>query len=87
MHTNKPSAAQRNQISRRRFLRGVGVTMALPWLESINVWGAVSDSATAATSASAASTATAASGPKCFRRDVHGQRHQRESLVGQRLGR
>jgi len=29
-----------HQISRRRFLRGVGVAMALPWLESIPVWGA-----------------------------------------------
>jgi hypothetical protein len=28
------------QISRRRFLRGVGVAMALPWLESVPVWGA-----------------------------------------------
>ena len=26
--------------SRRMFLRGVGVTMALPWLESVPVWGA-----------------------------------------------
>jgi Protein of unknown function (DUF1552) len=26
-------------ISRRSFLRGVGVTMALPWLESLHVWG------------------------------------------------
>src|SRR6476619_1290062 len=26
-------------LSRRTFLRGVGVTMALPWLESIPVWG------------------------------------------------
>src|SRR5215831_1306438 len=26
-------------ISRRAFLRGVGVTMALPWLESAPVWG------------------------------------------------
>lgn len=26
-------------ISRRKFLRGVGVTMALPWLESVPVWG------------------------------------------------
>jgi len=25
--------------SRRAFLRGAGVTMALPWLESFNVWG------------------------------------------------
>ncbi len=27
-------------IHRRTFLRGVGVTMALPWLESLPVWGA-----------------------------------------------
>jgi hypothetical protein len=27
-------------IPRRTFLRGVGVTMALPWLESVPVWGA-----------------------------------------------
>jgi hypothetical protein len=26
-------------LSRRAFLRGVGVTMALPWLESVAVWG------------------------------------------------
>lgn len=26
-------------IQRRTFLRGVGVAMALPWLESVNVWG------------------------------------------------
>ena len=30
----------RNQVSRRTFLRGVGVAMALPWLESMPVWGA-----------------------------------------------
>ncbi|MEX0977803.1 MAG: DUF1552 domain-containing protein, partial [Pirellulales bacterium] len=28
-----------HQFSRRTFLRGVGVTMALPWLESRPVWG------------------------------------------------
>ncbi len=28
-----------HQFSRRTFLRGVGVTMALPWLESLTVWG------------------------------------------------
>src|SRR5580704_14446710 len=28
-----------NAVSRRAFLRGVGVTMALPWLESLPVWG------------------------------------------------
>src|SRR5947207_631785 len=27
-----------HQFSRRTFLRGVGVTMALPWLESLPVW-------------------------------------------------
>ena len=26
-------------FSRRTFLRGVGITMALPWLESRAVWG------------------------------------------------
>src|SRR3982751_6293676 len=26
-------------LSRRSFLRGVGVSMALPWLESVPVWG------------------------------------------------
>src|ERR1051325_2067202 len=30
------------RVSRRRFLHGVGVAMALPWLESIPVWGAPS---------------------------------------------
>ena len=35
------SASQPNhlQATRRAFLRGVGVTMALPWLESVPVWG------------------------------------------------
>src|SRR4051794_32089631 len=28
-----------HRFSRRTFLRGVGVSMALPWLESLNVWG------------------------------------------------
>lgn len=28
-----------HHFSRRTMLRGLGVTMALPWLESINVWG------------------------------------------------
>ena len=30
----------RPAATRRTFLRGVGVTMALPWLESVPVWGA-----------------------------------------------
>jgi len=29
----------RHQFSRRRMLRGLGVTMALPWMESLPVWG------------------------------------------------
>jgi hypothetical protein len=29
-----------NQLGRRTFLHGIGVTMALPWLESLSVWGA-----------------------------------------------
>jgi hypothetical protein len=37
------------QFSRRTFLRGAGVAMALPWLESFNVWG---DGPSAAASAS-----------------------------------
>jgi hypothetical protein len=31
-----------NQLSRRTFLAGVGVTMGLPWLESLPVWGSKS---------------------------------------------
>ena len=31
------------EISRRTVLRGAGVTIALPWLESMNVWGATAD--------------------------------------------
>jgi hypothetical protein len=34
--SNRPP---RHVLSRRRFLRGLGVTMALPWLESVPVWG------------------------------------------------
>src|SRR5207253_1359574 len=30
----------RREFSRRMFLRGAGVAMALPWLESVPVWGA-----------------------------------------------
>src|SRR4051794_16788273 len=36
------AARYRLKLSRRTFLRGVGVTMALPWLESIPAWGEVS---------------------------------------------
>ena len=34
---NQPN--DRRRVSRRLFLRGVGVTMALPWLESLPSWG------------------------------------------------
>jgi hypothetical protein len=34
-----PFQADRSHLSRRTFLRGAGVAMALPWLESIPVWG------------------------------------------------
>ena len=49
MHSSqsgRPSSAV-VQRSRRMFLRGVGVSVALPWLESVPVWGAARD-ATAA---------------------------------------
>jgi hypothetical protein len=42
----------RRGISRRTFLRGVGVTMALPWLESLPVFGAPATSAGAGDAAS-----------------------------------
>jgi hypothetical protein len=35
----------RHHVQRRRFLRGLGVTMALPWLESLRVWGDESSAA------------------------------------------
>lgn len=40
-----------HQFNRRRFLRGVGVTMALPWLESHLVWGETAKTARAASEA------------------------------------
>ena len=40
-----------HSFSRRTMLRGLGVTMALPWLESLNVWG---DDATGTRQASVA---------------------------------
>lgn len=39
------------QLSRRTMLRGVGVSMALPWMESLRVWG--DDSATTNTASQA----------------------------------
>lgn len=40
MNRPKPSVPTR-PMSRRTLLRGAGVAMALPWMESIRVWGAV----------------------------------------------
>jgi hypothetical protein len=52
--------AYQYRISRRRFLQGVGVTMALPWLESIPVWGQSTPTAeTVAAAQEAAATAGA----------------------------
>lgn len=38
----------REVVSRRTFLRGAGVAMLLPWMESLPVWGAVSKASKAA---------------------------------------
>src|SRR4051794_17380619 len=40
-----------HRFSRRTMLRGLGVSMALPWLESLNVWGDVARGASAASEA------------------------------------
>ena len=40
-------SAKPSSISRRTFLRGAGVCMALPWLETVPVWGASSSLAPA----------------------------------------
>jgi hypothetical protein len=40
-----------HQFSRRTMLRGMGVSMALPWFESLNVWGDVAQSANTASDA------------------------------------
>jgi hypothetical protein len=42
------SSRTRRQVSRRTLLQGAGVAMALPWLESIPVWGFAPESAHAA---------------------------------------
>jgi len=55
---NQPLGAARRGIPRRAFLRGVGVTMALPWLESLSGWGMAS--------ADAAETGAPAVFPKRF---------------------
>src|SRR5262249_1777763 len=68
-HTPRISAAaRRRELSRRTFLHGVGVTMALPWLESIRVWGAEppASAATGAVGEAAAGAAAAGPFPKRF---------------------
>jgi hypothetical protein len=44
------TSAFRANVSRRTFLRGVGVTMALPWLESMPAWGATTPASTVTSS-------------------------------------
>jgi hypothetical protein len=39
MNARKKRNIREHAFSRRRFLRGTGVVMALPWLESVSVWG------------------------------------------------
>ena len=41
----------KHKFSRRTMLRGIGVSMALPWLESLNVWGDAARGATVASEA------------------------------------
>ena len=70
--TTSPLQRNSREVSRRRFLRGTGVVMALPWLESLPVWGAEP---------------TAAARAQAARDSVHGQRRQSHGVVGQRIGR
>ena len=58
--------------TRRTFLRGAGVTMALPWLESL---------------AAGAPKPSSRRRAQAVRRAVHGMRRQPGPVVGQGLGR
>ena len=71
--TSSPLQRNSRELSRRRFLRGTGVVMALPWLESLPVWGAEPTAARPR--------------PKRLARSVHGQRRQPDAVVGQGIGR
>src|ERR1700722_12934698 len=51
---NNPGRERGFSISRRTFLRGVGVTMALPWLESLPGLGTLAGAAPAETGTPAA---------------------------------
>ena len=66
------------RFPRRTFLRGVGVTMALPWLESLPALGG------SAMAAAAAEQRGGGGGvPEALCRHVHGQRRESRPLVGQ----
>ena len=65
-----------HQITRRALLQGVGVTMALPWLESLSGWGAETPSG-----------AAPAAHPEALRGPLHGQRRQPQELGRQGGGR
>lgn len=45
------SSSREQRLNRRTFLRGTGVTMTLPWLESVRVWGAATPTGEAAATA------------------------------------
>jgi hypothetical protein len=51
--SNRFEAATGQKLSRRTLLRGAGVAMALPWLESIPVWGEVATAVAGAGEAAA----------------------------------
>jgi hypothetical protein len=58
------SEKRRAALSRRTFLRGAGVAMALPWLESVPVWGG--EVAASAGAGATAAAAAASALPKRF---------------------
>jgi hypothetical protein len=47
MNNGNPDQRRRAALSRRTFLQGAGVTMTLPYLESLSAWGATSTSSAA----------------------------------------
>ena len=63
--------SQAHKITRRTLLTGAGVTMALPWLESLPTFGFLEAAETPVTTP-----------PKLLCRPLHGQRHQPQLLVG-----
>ena len=63
-----------HSVSRRHFLRGMGIAMSLPWLESMNSWGA------AARPAAAERRRAAAGGV------LHGQRREPATIGAARIG-